>query len=167
MCSSSNGSQNCCPPAQFFQESHCGNFEGETFHGYWGGENTIEEDPVYVHFVKDLENTIEYRDILDGESEGLEDLVDFKRKEGYVYPRKVMAWRAPLTKSDYVQGTFEIFNSSHSRYPVFALVDGAVLIVEPGNSEIVSVHRPKRFLIFAFGKTDGKFCVTLYKRILA
>ncbi|MGG3573427.1 S-Ena type endospore appendage [Bacillus gobiensis] len=104
------GNGGCCPPAQMFQESICGNFNG----------------PLTAETV----------------------------------------WSAPA--GSYFAGTFEIFNSASSTGTVTATVTPAgALSATPGNSDSVSVNQPTAFAITATAGDSGKFCITLYKRVLA
>ncbi|MFD9628970.1 S-Ena type endospore appendage [Peribacillus muralis] len=105
---------NCCPPAQIFQESICGNFNGT------GAAVTV--------------------------------------------------WSAPA--GAYFSGTFEIFNSASSptATPVTATTTSTpagALSATPGNSDAQSVDQPIDFAINAPIGATGKFCITLYKRVLA
>ncbi|MDM5295330.1 hypothetical protein QUF81_19655 [Peribacillus simplex] len=105
-----NGDGGCSPPAQMFQESICGNFNG----------------PLAAETV----------------------------------------WSAPA--GAYFSGTFEIFNSASSTTTVTATVTPAgALSATPGNSHSVSVNQPTGFAITAGAGASGKFCITLFKRVLA
>jgi hypothetical protein len=107
----------CCPPAHFFQEQICGNFNGGT-----GG---IVNEAVFV-----------------------------------------------ASPEDYLEGTFQIFNSAAS----LSTVNGAVITpqgpapigpVPPGNTFTIARRNPELFTITAPGGTSGTYCITLYKRVLA
>ena len=168
MCSTSSGNQGCCPPAQIFQESHCGNFKGKTHHDHW--DTSKDSDHKMLQKMKDHPVYAEILDMEGIKKDKDKDKDNDKDKDKHkkdIHPRKIQAWKAPRKDNDFIQGTFEVFNSAQSKFPVLAVVDGEFLWVKPGNSETVSVNRPRKFIIWAFDNTDGKFCFTLYKRILA
>jgi hypothetical protein len=81
-------------------------------------------------------------------------------------------WRAPLTSSDYIQGTFEVFVSTGA---VTAAVISSIPtenvtfpVVSAGNTLSRSVNFPIDFRLTDIEEGDsGTFCITLYKRILA
>jgi len=81
----------------------------------------------------------------------------------------VTVWSAPA--GDYIEGTFEIFNSASSP----GTVSGAVvstpatpgISVPPGFSISISALRPTSFAITVPAGASGTFCITLYKRVLA
>ncbi|MDN4866216.1 S-Ena type endospore appendage [Priestia megaterium] len=105
--------ESCCPPAQIFQESICGNFNGTG--------------------------------------------------------AAVIVWSAP--GGAYFSGTFEIFNSASSPGAVTATITTpsplGTLDAAPGNSDTASVDQPTAFTITADAGESGKYCITLYKRVLA
>jgi len=104
--------ESCCPPAQIFQESISGNFNGT----------------------------------------GAAEIV----------------WTAPA--GAYFSGTFEIFNSASSPTTVTATMistPAGALSAAPGNSDTQSVDQPTSFTITAGAGDNGKYCITLYKRVLA
>ncbi|WP_374148922.1 S-Ena type endospore appendage [Priestia megaterium] len=104
--------ESCCPPAQIFQESICGNFNGT----------------------------------------GAAEIV----------------WSAPT--GAYFAGTFEIFNSASSPSTVTATMastPAGALSAAPGNADTQSVDQPTSFTITAAAGDSGKYCITLYKRVLA
>ncbi|MDN4866218.1 S-Ena type endospore appendage [Priestia megaterium] len=108
MCNSFNGS--CCPPAQMFQESICGNFNNAT-----------------------------------------------------VGPTTTTVWTAPA--GAYFSGTFELFNSASS--PGTVTATAPALSATPGNSDSASIDQPTTFEIIVPAGASGKFCINLYKRVLA
>lgn len=82
----------------------------------------------------------------------------------------VTVWSAP--PGDYIQGTFQIFNSAASTGEVLAV--GAAtppidLRATPGNTVSQSVSNPTNFVITITADTgeSGTYCITLYKRVLA
>lgn len=104
--------ESCCPPAQIFQESICGNFNGAL--------------------------------------------------------AAVEVWSAPA--GSYFSGTFEIFNSASSTGTVSGggtATPAIVLSAAQGNSDSQSVNQPTSFTITAAAGDSGKYCITLYKRVLA
>jgi len=79
-------------------------------------------------------------------------------------------WSAPA--GAYFSGTFEIFNSASSpaATPVTATmtsVPAGALSATAGNSDTQSVDQPTDFAITVPAGASGKFCITLYKRVLA
>jgi len=79
---------------------------------------------------------------------------------------------APL--GDYFEGTFELFNSASSVTNVTGTVNSAVSPpsvpvgpVPPGNTFTSAVKSPTSFAIQVPAGTNGTYCITLYKRILA
>lgn len=82
-----------------------------------------------------------------------------------------IAWSASVTLNDYIQGTFEIFNAGPGIITAVINDNGTSagsLTVPPGTSQSVSVNSPDSFQITDVpAGTTGKFCITLYKRILA
>lgn len=79
-------------------------------------------------------------------------------------------WSAPL--GDYIQGTFQIFNSAASAGlgPVVGggVADPVILLsAEPGNTDSQSVGNPTSFTITSALGDSGTWCITLYKRVLA
>ena len=122
MCGSNgmSGDCCCCPPAQFFQEKICGNFNNPV--GTGGGLG-------------------------------------------------VTVWSAPA--GDYLEGTFEIFNSASSPGAVTGSVTSTAVPVvtifsaPPGFSVSVSVRRPTIFTLTVPEGASGTYCITLYKRVLA
>ncbi|MFD9628969.1 S-Ena type endospore appendage [Peribacillus muralis] len=75
-------------------------------------------------------------------------------------------WTAPA--GAYFSGTFEIFNSASSPTAVTATITPlGALSAAPGNSDTQSVDQPTAFAITAAAGSSGKFCITLYKRVLA
>lgn len=82
-------------------------------------------------------------------------------------------WEAPRLNattfdSDYFHGTFEVFNHGPSDV-TFSVTPGIdPITVNPGNSISISVKNPTQFIINAPILADnGKYCITLYKRIRA
>ncbi|MEK3856208.1 S-Ena type endospore appendage [Cytobacillus sp. FSL H8-0458] len=79
-------------------------------------------------------------------------------------------WTAPAV-NDYIQGTFEVFNAGPGT--IDFSVNGNVFSVPPGNSRAVSFNNPTIFIVQTVGQpgaqpgTSGKWCIVLYKRILA
>jgi hypothetical protein len=77
-----------------------------------------------------------------------------------------IVWTAPT--GAYFAGTFEIFNSASGTSTVTGTITPAgALSATPGNSDSVSVDQPTAFTITAPAGTSGKFCINLYKRVLA
>ncbi|WP_108672081.1 S-Ena type endospore appendage [Peribacillus acanthi] len=82
-------------------------------------------------------------------------------------------WNGPAD-GDYFQGTFEVFNcgpEGNIEFRVGGLVDATgapvTITVTPGNSITVSVNDPANFRVRILSAgTSGKFCITLYKRVL-
>lgn len=112
MCNSFNGG-GCCPPAQMFQETICGNFNNAT-----------------------------------------------------AGPTTTTVWSAP--GGAYFSGTFEIFNSASSPGTVTAAITApAQLSATAGNADTISVDQPTTFDITVPAGASGKFCINLYKRVLA
>jgi hypothetical protein len=76
-------------------------------------------------------------------------------------------WSAP--PDDYIQGTFEVFNSSASTGPVLGTITSQPptddLEIFPGNSQAKSVLNPNSFTITAGLGDSGTWCINLYKRI--
>ncbi|MEL3973319.1 S-Ena type endospore appendage [Rossellomorea oryzaecorticis] len=76
-------------------------------------------------------------------------------------------WSAPL--DDYIQGTFEVFNSSASTGPLLGTItsqpSATDLEIFPGNSQAKSVLNPTSFTITAGSGDSGTWCINLYKRI--
>jgi hypothetical protein len=90
-----------------------------------------------------------------GGTDGVEDLV---------------VWQAPA--GDYFEGTFEIFNSASSPTDATGIIatpagNDQVGPVPPGFSIARSTLNPTQFTITAPAGVNGKFCITLYKRLLA
>ncbi len=80
----------------------------------------------------------------------------------------VTVWSAPA--GAYFAGTFEIFNSASSTGTVTATTTSTpvgALSATPGNSDSQSVNTPTDFVITAAAGDSGKWCITLYKRVLA
>ncbi|MEJ9227833.1 S-Ena type endospore appendage [Priestia aryabhattai] len=81
----------------------------------------------------------------------------------------VTVWTAPA--GAYFSGTFEIFNSASSpaATPVTATTTpaGTGLTATPGYASAETVNQPTAFAITAPIGASGKFCITLYKRVLA
>ncbi|EEK75499.1 hypothetical protein COE58_03525 [Bacillus cereus] len=83
----------------------------------------------------------------------------------------VVVWFADQV-DDYIQGTFEVFNSASSTGNVIAslgsALQGSVLFpTPPGFSRSTSFPLPITFQINSPPNTSGTFCITLYKRIRA
>lgn len=85
----------------------------------------------------------------------------------------LIAWQVPEGVTDYIQGTFEIFNSNVSADAVEGVVTSAndeievpEIVADPGNSAAVSVSRPTAFEITVGPGESGTYCITLYKRVL-
>lgn len=79
-----------------------------------------------------------------------------------------IVWQAPV--GDFFEGTFEIFNSASSPGDATGTVNpGGVTVgpVPPGFSMAQTVLNPTDFTITAPAGVNGKFCITLYKRVLA
>ncbi|OJD74832.1 S-Ena type endospore appendage [Bacillus paramycoides] len=78
-------------------------------------------------------------------------------------------WSAPA--GDFFEGTFEIFNSATSAAPVTGTITSTpatpALTVPVGFSVSATALRPTAFSIAAPAGTNGKFCITLYKHVLA
>ncbi|WP_163100464.1 S-Ena type endospore appendage [Peribacillus alkalitolerans] len=73
--------------------------------------------------------------------------------------------------SDYFQGTFEVFNCGNDNITFAVLLaDGTntgPIIVTPGNTRKISVNNPIALtIITASAASQGKFCITLYKRVV-
>lgn len=84
----------------------------------------------------------------------------------------IIVWTAPTVFNDYIQGTFEIFNSARSTGAVGGSVSNSVggpvtFTADPGNSISSSVISPTSFTITAGAGETGTYCITLYKRVLA
>ncbi|WP_394549380.1 S-Ena type endospore appendage [Priestia aryabhattai] len=79
----------------------------------------------------------------------------------------VTVWTAPA--GAYFSGTFEIFNSASSPAAVTVATTpaGTVLSATPGYTVSETVNQPTAFAITAPVGASGKFCITLYKRVLA
>ncbi|MFL0499072.1 S-Ena type endospore appendage [Priestia megaterium] len=80
----------------------------------------------------------------------------------------VIVWSAPA--GAYFSGTFEIFNSASSPTTVTATMTSTpagALSASPGNSDTQSVDQPTDFTITAGVGDTGKYCINLYKRVLA
>ncbi|MGN7179033.1 hypothetical protein BK139_01675 [Paenibacillus sp. FSL R5-0490] len=81
---------------------------------------------------------------------------------------RLSVWRAPA--EDYIEGTFEIFNSTGSPGSVTGNITApgspGVGPVPPGNSAALAVITPSEFTITAPPNASGKFCITLYKRLI-
>ncbi|MEH6989895.1 S-Ena type endospore appendage [Cytobacillus firmus] len=82
---------------------------------------------------------------------------------------ELMVWQA--VPGDYFEGTFEIFNSASSSGSVTGDITAEMgeTVVGPvpqGNSVANSVLEPSDFTISAPPNTSGKFCITLYKRVM-
>ncbi|KHE72973.1 S-Ena type endospore appendage [Halobacillus sp. BBL2006] len=86
---------------------------------------------------------------------------------GGIDGQEQIVWQAPV--GDYFEGTFEIFNSASSTADVTGTITptGTVGPIPPGFSMSVSALNPTAFTITAPAGTSGKFCITLYKRVLA
>jgi len=75
--------------------------------------------------------------------------------------------------SDYIQGTFEVFNSSSSDGEVTGKVASASLegltstpiTAPPGWTVGTSVKHPKTFTIATSSASNGTYCITLYKHV--
>ncbi|MHC2836291.1 S-Ena type endospore appendage [Bacillus sp. F9_6S_D1_P_5] len=82
----------------------------------------------------------------------------------------VVVWSAGEV-DDYVQGTFEVFNSASSTENVGIAVTGVqgsfTAETPPGFSRAISARFPITFQIGSLSNTSGTFCITLYKRIRA
>ncbi|PEA16767.1 hypothetical protein COK06_27315 [Bacillus cereus] len=83
----------------------------------------------------------------------------------------VAVWSAGEV-DDYVQGTFEVFNSASSIEFATggvssALQGGFTFGTPPGFSRSASAPFPISFTIESPANTSGTFCITLYKRIRA
>jgi hypothetical protein len=75
---------------------------------------------------------------------------------------------------DYLEGTFQLFNSASSVSSVSGTVTSAgappttpIGPVPPGNTFTVAVKNPTSFSISIPAGTNGTYCITLYKRVLA
>ncbi|WP_163100461.1 S-Ena type endospore appendage [Peribacillus alkalitolerans] len=80
----------------------------------------------------------------------------------------VTVWSAPAD-SDYFQGTFEVFNCGTGNITFSVNQTGTIaerIIVTPGNTRKISVNNPISFIVSAPAGTSGKFCITLYKRVV-
>jgi hypothetical protein len=84
-------------------------------------------------------------------------------------PIDQVVWTA--TMNHYIQGTFEVFNTGPGT--IDFSVNGTVFSVLPQNSKAVSINNPTIFIVQTVGQpgaiagTTGKWCINLYKRILA
>ncbi|MFE4035511.1 S-Ena type endospore appendage [Priestia sp. YIM B13491] len=79
-------------------------------------------------------------------------------------------WSAP--PGAYFSGTFEVFNSASSPIatPVTATMTSTpagALSATSGNSDTQSVDQPTDFAITVPPGASGKYCINLYKRVLA
>lgn len=67
--------------------------------------------------------------------------------------------------SDYVQGTFQIYNATGP-----GTVDGtanlATLEAPPGTTDSISIANPTNFTLTAPANTSGTYCIRLYKRLI-
>lgn len=85
-------------------------------------------------------------------------------------PIDQIVWSAP-EESDYIQGTFEVTNNGPGT--IDFSVNGDVYTVPTGSSKAVSVNNPTEFIVQTIGQpgalpgTTGKWCITLYKRVIA
>ncbi|EEK78179.1 hypothetical protein COE58_03520 [Bacillus cereus] len=82
----------------------------------------------------------------------------------------VVVWTAGEV-DDYVQGTFEVFNSASSTGGMGAVIESVqgsfVFATPPGFSKSTSISLPTTFKIGSPPSTSGTFCITLYKQIRA
>lgn len=82
-----------------------------------------------------------------------------------------LIWSVPATfVNDYIQGTFEIFNAGPGTITANINDNGTLvggLNVPPGTSQAVSVNSPGSVTVDVPAGTAGRFCITLYKRVLA
>ncbi|OJD74831.1 S-Ena type endospore appendage [Bacillus paramycoides] len=88
-----------------------------------------------------------------------------------------IVWSAPA--GDFFEGTFEIFNSATSANTVTGIIISSnptpppatittnLGPVPPGFSVSNTVSKPISFAITAPAGTNGTFCITLYKHVLA
>lgn len=78
---------------------------------------------------------------------------------------------ADPTDFDYIQGTFQLFSSTSNNVNVTAQIfdtTGVInLIANPGTTDTGSINLPSTFLISIPAGHSGKYCITLYKRVLA
>lgn len=84
----------------------------------------------------------------------------------------LVVFSAPV--GDFFEGTFEIFNSAASVASVTGTVNSAGIPattpigpVPPGNTLAVAVRNPISFSISIPAGTNGTYCISLYKRVLA
>lgn len=85
---------------------------------------------------------------------------------------RITVWESRLDCNDFIQGTFEVFNSNDSKHRVKATVvkegyGDEEFYIYPGDSVLISVSHPKKFKIKVQECDHGKFCFNLFKRILA
>ncbi|MDP1383939.1 hypothetical protein Q8G31_30300 [Priestia megaterium] len=79
-------------------------------------------------------------------------------------------WQAP--EGDYIEGTFQVFNSAASGGNASGNISlaGGIGIgmsdATPGNTISQSVPSPVSFSIIAPVGVSGTYCITLYKRVL-
>ncbi|MBK5459222.1 S-Ena type endospore appendage [Peribacillus sp. TH27] len=82
-----------------------------------------------------------------------------------------VVFNAPI--GDYIEGTFEIFNSASSSGVVTGTVNTSVGPsvgvgpVPPGNTFASAVRNPISFSLDIPAGSSGTYCITLYKRVLA
>jgi hypothetical protein len=77
-------------------------------------------------------------------------------------------WSSP--PGNYIAGTFQLFNSASSTATVTATGTATppiALSADPGNTTSQSVNNPTDFTITTTAGDSGKYCITLYKRVLA
>ncbi|RTR26949.1 hypothetical protein EKG37_20450 [Robertmurraya yapensis] len=78
-----------------------------------------------------------------------------------------MVWQAP--SNNYIQGTFQVFNSSSSIADVNVSINSTPTIIFPAVSPGFTISRvainPTSFTINAPSGTNGTYCITLFKRI--
>ncbi|WP_449537649.1 S-Ena type endospore appendage [Ferdinandcohnia sp. Marseille-Q9671] len=78
-------------------------------------------------------------------------------------PINQTVWTAP-TQSDYFQGTFTVTNTGPSPF-VISFNNGAPFTVPARNTVSVSVNNPTNFDVTLGPEDDGRYCITLYKRV--
>lgn len=74
-------------------------------------------------------------------------------------------WVAPTPFSDYVQGTFTVFNSGNTPFLISANGVLPATTVPPGNTVSLSVNNPTRFTVTLDNGDKGEYCIKLYKRL--
>jgi hypothetical protein len=85
-------------------------------------------------------------------------------------PLAIPVWEAPA--GDYIQGTFQVFNSAASVGVATGNIDlgnfsVAMTPATPGNTVSETFNNPEGLVIATGGTASGRYCITLYKRVLA